>query len=137
MHCSKCGSENPLSKNFCGDRGEPLRNSCPKSGADDPFEKPFDRECGAAPSADRLEAPKSPSTAPRVTAEQSDEASRQRAGEWRSFIIRRSYDSIAIYYDLDPEDWREMATTYQRARREALAGAGMAHQVGRETTQTA
>jgi hypothetical protein len=37
----------------------------------------------------------------------------------RSFgniIFADLIDPIAISYDLDPEDWREMVTGYQRAR---------------------
>jgi class 3 adenylate cyclase/tetratricopeptide (TPR) repeat protein len=48
MRCSKCGSENPPSKKFCGDCGAPLANLCPKCRADNPAGKRFCGECGTA-----------------------------------------------------------------------------------------
>src|SRR6201997_4066394 len=48
MRCSKCGVENPSSKKFCGDWGEPLANLCPKCRADNPAGKRFCGECGTA-----------------------------------------------------------------------------------------
>jgi len=75
MRCSKCGSENPLGKKFCGDCGGPLANPCPKCGADNPFEKRFCGDCGtalvASSRANGAKAPTSTPSAPgiRVTAE--------------------------------------------------------------------
>jgi predicted amidophosphoribosyltransferase len=51
MRCSKCGSDNPEDKKFCGDCGAPLANHCPKCGADNPPGKRFCGDCGAALSA--------------------------------------------------------------------------------------
>ena len=48
MRCSKCNSDNPQSKKFCGDCGAPLGNLCPKCGAESPAGKRFCGECGAA-----------------------------------------------------------------------------------------
>jgi class 3 adenylate cyclase/tetratricopeptide (TPR) repeat protein len=47
MRCSKCGSDNPSGKRFCGDCGAQLANSCPKCGADNPEGKKFCGDCGA------------------------------------------------------------------------------------------
>src|SRR5260370_36967539 len=33
MRCSKCGSDNPTGKKFCGDCGAPLENRCAKWGS--------------------------------------------------------------------------------------------------------
>src|ERR1700737_3933477 len=48
MRCSKCGSENPAGKKFCGDCGAPLANRCAQCGADNPPEKKFCGDCGSA-----------------------------------------------------------------------------------------
>jgi class 3 adenylate cyclase/tetratricopeptide (TPR) repeat protein len=48
MRCSKCGSDNPTGKTFCGDCGAPLVNHCPKCGADNPLGKRFCGDCGTA-----------------------------------------------------------------------------------------
>src|ERR1700746_3397796 len=48
MRCSKCGSDNPAGKKFCGDCGAPLTNRCPKCEAENPPGKRFCGDCGAA-----------------------------------------------------------------------------------------
>src|SRR5215469_3449292 len=48
MRCSKCGSENPVGKKFCGDCGATLGNLCPKCGADNAPGKRFCGDCGTA-----------------------------------------------------------------------------------------
>jgi hypothetical protein len=47
MRCSKCGSDNPAGKKFCGDCGAPLGNACPKCGAENLETKKFCGDCGA------------------------------------------------------------------------------------------
>ncbi len=47
MRCSKCGSDNPSEKKFCGDCGAQLGNACPKCGAENPETKKFCGDCGA------------------------------------------------------------------------------------------
>jgi class 3 adenylate cyclase/tetratricopeptide (TPR) repeat protein len=47
MRCSKCGSDSPAGKKFCGDCGASLANLCPKCGADNPSSKRFCGDCGA------------------------------------------------------------------------------------------
>ena len=48
MRCSKCGSDSPAGKKFCGDCGAPLANKCPKCGAENPPSKSFCHDCGTA-----------------------------------------------------------------------------------------
>ena len=48
MRCVKCGSNNPVGKQFCGDCGAPLTNHCPKCGAENPPSKRFCGDCGTA-----------------------------------------------------------------------------------------
>jgi hypothetical protein len=47
MRCTKCGSDNPAAKKFCGDCGERLGITCPKCGAENPDGKKFCGDCGA------------------------------------------------------------------------------------------
>src|SRR5437879_6229361 len=60
MRCSKCGSDSPAGKKFCGDCGASLANLCPKCGADNPPSKRFCGDCGAV-----LSATPQPSASPR------------------------------------------------------------------------
>jgi class 3 adenylate cyclase len=46
MRCSKCGSDSPSGKKFCGDCGALLANHCPKCGAENPPSKRFCGDCG-------------------------------------------------------------------------------------------
>jgi Double zinc ribbon len=48
MRCSKCGSDNPTGKRFCGDCGAQLTDHCPKCGAENPPRKRFCGDCGTA-----------------------------------------------------------------------------------------
>src|SRR5215471_10375634 len=48
MRCSRCGSENPTDKRFCGDCGAALTNHCPQCGAENPPGKRFCSDCGTA-----------------------------------------------------------------------------------------
>ena len=48
MRCSKCGSDSPATKRFCGDCGAPLTNRCPKCDAENPPGKRFCGDCGTA-----------------------------------------------------------------------------------------
>ena len=47
MRCSNCGSENPVGKNFCGNCGTQLENTCPKCGVENPPSNKFCGDCGA------------------------------------------------------------------------------------------
>ena len=48
MRCTKCGSENPDSKQFCSDCGTPFGSRCPKCSAENPVGKKFCGDCGTA-----------------------------------------------------------------------------------------
>ena len=48
MTCSRCGSDNPSGKKFCGQCGARLENRCPKCGDDNPPSNKFCGECGAS-----------------------------------------------------------------------------------------
>src|SRR5882757_5413681 len=46
MRCSKCGSENPSGRKFCGECGDPFAVRCPKCGAENTAPFKFCGECG-------------------------------------------------------------------------------------------
>jgi class 3 adenylate cyclase/tetratricopeptide (TPR) repeat protein len=48
MRCSKCGSDSPRGKKFCGDCGAPLTSRCPKCGANNSLSNRFCGDCGTA-----------------------------------------------------------------------------------------
>jgi hypothetical protein len=48
MRCTSCGSENPDSKQFCGDCGAPFGGRCPKCSAENHVDKKFCGNCGTA-----------------------------------------------------------------------------------------
>jgi hypothetical protein len=48
MRCSRCGSDSPADKKFCGDCGAPLTNHCPKCGAENPLSIRLCGDCGTA-----------------------------------------------------------------------------------------
>ena len=48
MRCSRCRSENPPNKKFCGDCGAPFAHHCLKCGADNPPGQRFCGDCGSA-----------------------------------------------------------------------------------------
>ncbi len=48
MRCSKCGTENVVSKKFCSQCGSPLPSRCPKCGVENAQDSRFCGDCGAA-----------------------------------------------------------------------------------------
>jgi double zinc ribbon protein len=48
MRCSKCGTENPAGKKFCGGCGGSLSIRCPKCGAENTVSFKFCGDCGAS-----------------------------------------------------------------------------------------
>ena len=111
MRCSKCGSENPDDKRFCGDCGSALTNRCPKCGADNAPGKRFCGDCGAALS---VPAAAIVALAPPVAAAAS--------GERRHLTVLFCdlVGSTEIAAQLDPEEWREVVAGYHRAAAEAI-----------------
>src|SRR5216683_2615014 len=111
MRCSKCGSDNPADKKFCGDCGTPLANPCPKCGAENPPGKGFCGDCGTALSAKRAgeHSPASPRSTPEtpITAEWID-ASAALAGERKTVtaLFADIKGSTELMEELDPEEAR-------------------------------
>jgi predicted amidophosphoribosyltransferase len=112
MCCSKCGSDNPDHKRFCGDCGSPLANRCSKCGADNPPAKRFCGDCGVA-----LSVPAAAVAARgRIVA----------SGERRHLTVLFCdlVGSTGIAAQLDPEDWRDMVAGYHRAAAQAITRFG-------------
>src|SRR5216683_3211805 len=111
MRCSKCGSDNPADKKFCGDCGTPLANPCPKCGAENPPGKGFCGDCGTALSARRAgtHSPASARSTPEtpITAEQIG-ASATVDGERKTVtaLFADIKGSMELMEDLDPEEAR-------------------------------
>src|SRR5437763_340924 len=108
MRCSKCGSDNPAGKKFCGDCGAPLANCCPKCGADNPPAKRFCGDCGTAlaataaraatvfPAANSLELNESPLTSELIDGERKTVTA----------LFADIKGSMELMEDLDPEQAR-------------------------------
>src|ERR1700723_1434003 len=108
MRCSKCGTENPVGKKFCGECGTAFTMRCPKCGADNAPPFKFCGDCGsslsqpiASPAAASQPAPPSPESAP--------------DGERRQLTVVFSdlVGSTPLSHRLDAEEWREVIAKYQ------------------------
>jgi class 3 adenylate cyclase/tetratricopeptide (TPR) repeat protein len=121
MRCTKCGSENPDSKRFCGDCGSPFGNCCARCGAENPAGKKFCGDCGADLSQPTA-APQSaePAAAPVVV--ESGEPPEVPKGERRHLTVLFCdlVGSTEIAGRLDPEEWREIVGEYHRAAAHAI-----------------
>jgi class 3 adenylate cyclase/tetratricopeptide (TPR) repeat protein len=106
MRCSKCGSENPGGKKFCGDCGAALANLCPKCGADNPADKRFCGECGTAlaspAAASAMKSDSAPVRAVEIPSPESPEAERKTV----TALFADLKGSTELEQDLDPEEAR-------------------------------
>ena len=108
MRCSKCGSENPSGRKFCGECGDPFAVKCPECGAENTAPFKFCGECGttlavaAAASTIRAEPE---SSAIRVNSEAAPEALE---GERKTVtaLFADIKGSTELMEDLDPEEAR-------------------------------
>ncbi len=111
MRCSKCGSENPDGKRFCGDCGTLLGKGCQKCGADNPPGKRFCGDCGAPLWANNAAAgsPASSWSTPgiRITADQTGVSSTTE-GERKTVtaLFADIKGSMELMEELDPEEAR-------------------------------
>src|SRR5215472_12420204 len=107
MRCSKCGSENPVGKKFCGDCATPLANLCPKCGANNPAGKRFCGDCAAplgapAPALSPKKTNDSPIRVVETAASESLEGERKTV----TALFADIKGSTELEQDLDPEDAR-------------------------------
>ena len=107
MRCSKCNSENPEGKKFCGDCGVPLANLCPKCGSDNPMGKHFCGECGATLGVSASALEKSNGASIRITETPSSE---NLEGERKTVtaLFADIKGSMDLIEDLDPEEARTL-----------------------------
>jgi class 3 adenylate cyclase/ribosomal protein L40E len=108
MRCSKCGSENPDGKKFCGDCGAQLANVCPKCGADNPPSKRFCGDCGAALADNAIERRSAPSRDEDGMRTAVEQTSAIPEGE-RKIITALFADikgSMELMQELDPDEAR-------------------------------
>ena len=113
MRCTKCGTENPGGKRFCGDCGSLLGHRCSKCGAENLAGKRFCGDCGTALAHDAI-SPAAPAHKPpasaaaiRIAPEQ-PEASLVADGERKtvSALFADIKGSTELMRDLDPEEAR-------------------------------
>src|SRR5215469_1293186 len=114
MRCSKCGSDNPSGKRFCGDCGSQLANSCPKCGAENPEGKKFCGDCGASLAAEggasAAQRPRSDNRAGTLTVTGDAEVSDIPQGERKTVtaLFADIKGSMELIEDLDPEEARRI-----------------------------
>ena len=110
MRCSKCGSENPSGRKFCGECGDPFAVKCPKCGAENTAPFKFCGECGAtlgvAAAASTIRA-EPESSAIRVNPEAAPEALE---GERKTAtaLFADIKGSMELIEGLDPEEARRL-----------------------------
>ena len=112
MRCSKCATENPAGKKFCGGCGSALSARCPRCGAENTPSFKFCGDCGAAIVSDSA-APVAAAVNPSGT---------DAGGERRHLTVLFCdlVGSTEIAARLDPEEWREIVAGYHRAAAHAI-----------------
>jgi class 3 adenylate cyclase/tetratricopeptide (TPR) repeat protein len=109
LRCSKCNSENPEGKKFCGKCGGKLARRCPKCGAENPPGNAFCGECGTSLAANAAVtasgAPKVASTSPAilVVAEQAEASTLDGERKTVTALFADIKGSMDLMEDLDPE----------------------------------
>ena len=110
MRCSKCGSESPATKKFCGDCGAPLTNRCPKCDAENPPGKRFCGDCGTALVATSATAQSPTSSLGSADIAISAEATNSAVAEGERKTVTALFADIKgsteLMEDLDPEQAR-------------------------------
>jgi predicted ATPase/class 3 adenylate cyclase len=125
MRCSRCGSENPAGKKFCGDCGAPLANLCPDCGSENPAGKRFCGECGAALAVSvqgrAAESTRTESSAPdsRITSE-ADPSLVDGERKTVTALFADLKGSTELIRDLDPEGARAIVDPALRIMVEAV-----------------
>src|SRR5689334_19556096 len=110
MRCSKCGSDSPAGKKFCGDCGALLANLCPKCSADNPPSKRFCGDCGAVlvTGSAPAQSPRSPLSRGEIAiiAEATDSAIAEGERKTITALFADIKGSTELMEDLDPEQAR-------------------------------
>jgi class 3 adenylate cyclase/tetratricopeptide (TPR) repeat protein len=114
MRCAGCGAGNPAGKKFCSQCGTSLAMRCPKCGGENAPDSRFCGDCGKA----------LPERTRSVTEDQTpgEIGGSPVQGERRHLTVLFCdlVNPTGIAANLDPEEWREIASQYQRAASEAV-----------------
>ena len=113
MRCSKCGTNNPSTNNFCAKCGNALAKQCAKCQAENPPSSDFCGKCGApltngAGGAAATSSPAGSASGVRVAPEQTFADSAALEGERKTVtaLFADIKGSMELIEDLDPEDAR-------------------------------
>ena len=122
MRCSKCATENPAGKRFCGRCGSALSVRCPRCGAENTPSFRFCGDCGASLS-DRAalandEGPLSASSGVHIAADASEALDGERKTVTALFADIQG--STELMRDLDPEEARAIVDPVLQLMMEAV-----------------
>jgi class 3 adenylate cyclase len=120
MLCSKCGAENPSDKKFCGDCGAALGNRCPKCGVENPPGKRFCGECGTALGTPAGAAAKQSGDSPFRVAETTAAASLDAERKTITALFADIKGSMELIENLDPEQARNIIDPALKVMMEAI-----------------
>src|SRR5260370_12322550 len=111
MRCSKCGTNNPWAKSFCGKCGNALAKHCEKCQAENPPTSDFCGKCGTrladAPNA-AVAASSAQGPAPNIRVTPESSSSEPLVGEPKTVtaLFADIKGSTELMADLDPEEAR-------------------------------
>ena len=122
MRCSKCATENPAGKKFCGGCGSALSARCPQCGAENAPSFKFCGDCGASLSARGSvagdEASALASSSLHVAADASEAADGE--GKTVTALFADIKGSMELIEELDPEDARAIIDPALRVMMDAV-----------------
>jgi class 3 adenylate cyclase len=122
MRCSKCATENPTGKKFCGGCGSALSARCPRCGAENTPSFKFCGDCGASLS-DRGSITRDEGSAPASSnVHVAADASEALDGERKTVtaLFADIQGSTELIRDLDPEEARALVDPVLRLMIEAV-----------------
>jgi ribosomal protein L40E len=122
MRCSKCGTNNPSTNNFCAKCGNALAKHCVKCNAENPPTSDFCGKCGA-PLANGADAAAAISSAPGLSSpEQTFADSAALEGERKTITVLFAdiKGSMELIEDLDPEEARAIVDPALKLMMEAV-----------------
>jgi class 3 adenylate cyclase/ribosomal protein L40E len=117
VRCSKCGTNNPSTNNFCAKCGNALAKQCVKCKAENPPTSDFCGKCGASlgePVPSQPTASPEPASAAQGTA----------VARHLTVLFCDLVGSTPLSHQLDAEEWREVIAKYQQAASSAVARFG-------------
>ncbi len=108
MNCSKCGTNNPATNNFCAKCGTPLAKHCAKCRAENPPTSDFCGKCGTslANSAGTTAATSSPESGVRVAPDSSSPEALEGERKTVTALFADIKGATELEEDLDPEEAR-------------------------------